>query len=192
MIATTYQTLMTVQLKIKNAVETTSLTLSFNEPNYLFVSSYTTIATTKDNNYWFMYDNPVFENIPSVLNSPLPIINSITSTATAGTGTLVVITGDNFGEANIPILPMIVVNHRVKFKSADYQGNGATVPLKRQEYCDYLNNCDYVTWSTSRIEIRLPSFVWHNGGPLTPGSGRFYVRNDWGKETYSSSRFQCR
>jgi hypothetical protein len=185
-ITTTYQQLMRVQLKIKNANESTTLKLSFDEPTMMFVSFYTFNPTSNDGAF---YDNPVFENLTSVPLSPSPVISSFTAMATAGTGTRVVITGQNFGEPNFPTLTALHANHNVRFKSADYQGPDAPELTKRQLYCDFLDNNDYVAngWTSTRIEFIVPSFIWIEGAQvLTPGSGNFYVKNDWGKETLSS------
>lgn len=188
---TTFKQLLRVQLQIKDpSNETTPLTLSFNESGYFLINLYTLTASEPMSGNVYLYDNTNFENVLSVPFAPSPVINSITASATAGNNTHVVIEGSNFGESNFQILPR--TPHQVSFKSSDYQGATAIDPMKKLEFIGSLDNSDYQSWTDTLIEFVLPSFVWAKDeygheGALTPGTGRFKVKNIWGKETLSEA-----
>ncbi len=72
------------------------------------------------------------------------------------------------------------------FVDADDTGNSTA-------FMDNLDNNDYVSWTNTRIEIELPFSAFQDDRVIgqrlfiTPGSGRFSVRNDWGKSRTSSN-----
>ena len=54
-----------------------------------------------------------------------------------------------------------------------------------------LDNADYVSWTNTRIEINVPFTAYQDQASTpdykTPGSGRFFVVNDWNKDAISSA-----
>lgn len=183
-VPTTFTKLMEVRMKINGSQNT--FDLDFNNTGFFEVNFYYTnpISSNSDFNSYTTTTYQAATNLPF---QPDPIITSVTtSPIAAGTGQIIVITGDHFGEPNFPTAPNVSSVHQVQFVEADEQSGTS--------YMDNLDNSDYILWTDTRIEISLPFSAYQNNrNPSTdrmnptPGSGRFFVVNDWNGTTLSSA-----
>ncbi len=128
---------------------------------------------------YLAYDNAEYiQPLPYELCGP-PAINSFfPSSITAGTKSVLTISGSGFGNVR--------GNGQVHFSNANDGGN---------TFLSFLNDYDYISWTDTEIQLILPSIIHDPSSSTTyyyPGSGFFRVERDDNVITTSNSSLEIR
>jgi hypothetical protein len=118
-----------------------------------------------------------------------PIITNFTNNIASGVGNILTITGKYFGDSKVD-------NARVMFKNANNGVNGGSYPPNGGPNAGGIQHYDVVSWTNNEIKIKLPSVIDSVTDPLngfipvkvTPGSGKFKVRNRYNSETETQQK----
>lgn len=162
--------LMHIKMEIQNCGVLSGL--NFTDISFTPMFSYYTINATDDIIDRLPYD---LTNYVGQINDPtcIPIIDNFTNPVSAGTGSILTITGNYFGST-------MQANSTVVFRNAD-QGN--VFPLQTGPKKGGVQHYDVIHWSDDTIQIVLPSVIdsvpdtFSNQTYPIPSSGTFKVVN---------------
>jgi len=179
-LSTTPQIFCTVRMKITNCGSSVGLTFTDN----VFCSMFGYFTTSA--NQSVLSPSSPFDNVYYVGtindNACDVVISSFNNNIPAGIGRVLTINGKYFGTTK--------GNGTVMFKNAD---QGKVYPTTGGPYFGGVQPYDILSWTDTKIEVRLPNMVdsvFITNYPLRtnmhPGTGKFKVRNhagDWAETT---------
>lgn len=131
--------------------------IDFGDQSLTQMFSWYALTATANITNTYNYDNTFYQNPLNNILCQISII-SFNSPINAGVGDILTITGTEFGTTR--------GNGQVKFKNAD--DGGAT-------YIQKLNSIDYLSWTDTQIQIKVPSIIDSLGNAPVPGSGKIRI-----------------
>jgi len=177
-ITTAPQVLVHVKIEILSCNQSTDIRFH----NTVFTSGFTFYTTTPDATNIQTYDDVTYGAdlnhllcVPNITSFTSPVYPGTFYQGTTDTDYLMTIQGTNFGATR--------GNGNVFFKNANFGGQNHTL----------LNAYDFLSWTDTEIQIRMPSIIdttlySTTTTPVrTPGSGIFYVKNNSGDSVLSST-----
>jgi hypothetical protein len=181
---TSPQIILTVRMKIQSCNMPASITYT-DDFVTSFISQYALTANAVPT-LAVSYDNGTYTgNITD--NTCMPIITSWSNGVPGGLRRVASVTGKYFGN--------VKGNGSVIFRNSD---QGKAYPLQQGTNWGGLQAYDIISWTDTQINFRMPSYIdsaWVMNGStpimapdgITPGTGKFMVKNFSGQYTQSSS-----
>jgi len=177
--------MLTVKIQIQNCSVPSNI--NFTDVTFTDMFSFYTLIANDPITAGVSYNNTQYiGNITD--NTCDPIITSFTNNIASGVGNILTITGKYFGDAKID-------NARVMFRNANNGLNGGSYPPNGGPNAGGIQDYDKISWTDNEIKIKLPSIIDSITDPITlssvkvtPGSGKFKVRNRYNYETETQQK----
>jgi len=173
--------MLTIKIKIQNC--SVASNINFTDVTFTDMFSFYTLIPNDPITAGVSYNNTQYNG--SITDKTCePIITSFTNNIASGVGNILTITGKYFGDAKTD-------NARVMFKNANNGLNGGSYPPNGGPNAGGIQDYDKISWTNNEIKIKLPSIIDSITDPnnnnasvkVTPGSGKFKVRNRYNYET---------
>lgn len=170
MLSTFPEILMHVKIKIANNGCGNSANIDFADISLTSIFSYYTMTPNAAITDGVSFDNTTYGS-GIFENTCVPIITNFTNNVPAGNGSILTITGKNFGASK--------GTGTVIFKNAD-KGNIYPILFNTVDSLIGIDDYDAISWTDNEIVIKVPSTIdkltLDTTNPI-PGSGLFKVRN---------------
>jgi len=172
--------LMHIKMKIANNGCGNSANIDFSDISLTSIFSYYTMTPYAAITDGVSFDNTTYGS-GIFENTCVPTISNFTNNVPAGNGSILTITGKNFGASK--------GTGTVIFKNAD-KGNIYPILFNTVDSLIGIDDYDAISWTDNEIVIKLPSYLENvtlDGTNPVPGSGLFKVKNFTASEIETSS-----